>query len=159
MTVEHRSNESPANRARNIRNTVYLFRVTANYSKWGLLSMSRSNEYRQFAAECLKMAQTAEEEQNRAIFLQMARVWFALAEREEARSSRNDHPEAYSKCPSYLLLSQPLPQPLSKLLPFPAILFVRPPSVQISLGGGIRPRIFRYCAGDCSTREQSFIPA
>jgi hypothetical protein len=40
------------------------------------------------------MAQTAEEEQNRATFLQMARVWFALAEREEARSSRNDHPEA-----------------------------------------------------------------
>ena len=59
----------------------------------GLLSMSRSDEYRRFAAECLKMAQTAEEEQNRATFLQMARVWFALAEREEARSSRNDHPE------------------------------------------------------------------
>ena len=51
----------------------------------GLLSMSRSDEYRRFAAECLKMAQTAEEEQNRATFLQMARVWFALAEREEAR--------------------------------------------------------------------------
>jgi hypothetical protein len=43
-----------------------------------------------FAAECLKMAQTAEEEQNR---VSIARVWFALAEREEARSSRNDHPE------------------------------------------------------------------
>jgi hypothetical protein len=42
------------------------------------------------------MAQTAEEEQNRATFLQMARVWFALAEREEARSSRNDHPDADS---------------------------------------------------------------
>jgi hypothetical protein len=55
--------------------------------------MSRPDEYRRFAAECLKMAQTAEEEQNRATFLQMARVWFALAEREEARSSRNDHPE------------------------------------------------------------------
>jgi hypothetical protein len=59
----------------------------------GLLSMSRSDEYRRFAAECLKMAQTAEEEQNRATFLQMARMWFALAEREEARSSRNDPPE------------------------------------------------------------------
>jgi hypothetical protein len=55
--------------------------------------MSRSDDYRRFAAECLKMAQTAEEEQNRATFLQMARVWFALAEREEARSSRNGHPE------------------------------------------------------------------
>jgi hypothetical protein len=46
------------------------------------------------------------------------------------------------KCRSYLLLRQPLPQPLSKLLPFPGILFVRPPSVRISLGGGIPPRIF-----------------
>jgi hypothetical protein len=55
--------------------------------------MSRSDEDRRFAAECLKMAQTAEEEQNRATFLQMAPVWFALAEREEARSRRNDHPE------------------------------------------------------------------
>src|SRR6478672_11744903 len=45
------------------------------------------------------------------------------------------------KCRSYLLLPQSLPQPLSKLLPFPAILFVRPPSVRISLGGGIPPRI------------------
>ena len=59
----------------------------------GLLSMSRSDEDRRFAAECLKRAQTAEEEQNRATFLQMAPVWFALAEREEARSRRNDHPE------------------------------------------------------------------
>ncbi|MFZ1088954.1 MAG: hypothetical protein WAN75_06750 [Xanthobacteraceae bacterium] len=46
------------------------------------------------------------------------------------------------KYSSYLLLPQPLPQPLSKLIPFPAILFVRPPSVRISLGGGIHPRIF-----------------
>jgi hypothetical protein len=52
--------------------------------------MSRSDEYRRFAAERLKMAQTAEVEQNQAIFLQMARVWFGLAEREE---SLNDHPE------------------------------------------------------------------
>jgi hypothetical protein len=39
------------------------------------------------------MAQTAEDEQNRATFLQMARVWFALAEREEAGLSRDDSPE------------------------------------------------------------------
>jgi hypothetical protein len=34
--------------------------------------MSRSDEYCRFTAECLKMARTAENEQNRAIFLQMA---------------------------------------------------------------------------------------
>ena len=68
-----------------------------------------------FAAECLKMAQTAEEEQNRATFLQMARVWFALAEKEKRHA-----PAAMTiqriKCRSYLLLPQPLPQPMSKLL-------------------------------------------
>jgi hypothetical protein len=90
--LDHRSKERTAT-GKAVRNTVYPFRVTANCSKWGLLSMSRSDEYRRFAAECLKMAQTAEEEKNRATFLQMARMWFALAEREEARSSRNDHPK------------------------------------------------------------------
>ena len=81
----------------------------------GLLSMSRSDEYHRFAAERLKMAQTAEEEQNRATFLQMARVWFALAEKEKRHA-----PAAMTiqriKCRSYLLLPQPLPQPMSKLL-------------------------------------------
>src|SRR3984893_18399149 len=58
----------------------------------GLLSMSRSDEYRRFAAECLKMAQTAEEEQNRATLLQLARVWFALAERD--RGTKRHAPAA-----------------------------------------------------------------
>jgi hypothetical protein len=84
----------------------------------GLLSMSRSDEYRRFAAECLKTAQTAEEEQNRATLLQMARVWFALAERD--RGTKRHAPAAMTiqriKCRSYLLLPQPLPQPLSQLL-------------------------------------------
>jgi hypothetical protein len=35
--------------------------------------MIRSDEYCRFTAECLKMARTAEDEQNRAIFMQMAR--------------------------------------------------------------------------------------
>ncbi len=43
--------------------------------------MSRSDEYRRFAAECLKLARTAEDEKNRAVFLQMARAWFALAQK------------------------------------------------------------------------------
>jgi hypothetical protein len=97
----------------------------------GLLSMSRSDEYRRFAAECLKMAQTAEEEQNRATFYKWRECGLLSAAMTIQRI----------KCRSYLLLPQPLPQPLSKLLPFPAILFFRPPSVRISLGGGIRPQI------------------
>jgi hypothetical protein len=45
--------------------------------------VGKSDEYRRFAAECLKIGQAAEDEQQRAIFLQMARAWLALAQRDE----------------------------------------------------------------------------
>jgi hypothetical protein len=48
--------------------------------------MSRSNEYRRFAAECLKIARAAEDERRQAIFLKMAQVWFDLARRNEKNS-------------------------------------------------------------------------
>jgi hypothetical protein len=35
------------------------------------------------------MARAAEDEQNRAIFLQMARVWFALVQKDETKANRN----------------------------------------------------------------------
>jgi hypothetical protein len=54
--------------------------------------MIRSDENRRFAAECLKMARTAEEEQQRAIFLQMTRVWFALVQKDETNADRNGSP-------------------------------------------------------------------
>jgi hypothetical protein len=59
----------------------------------GGLPMSRSDEYRRFAAECLKMPRTAEDEQNRAMFLQMAQAWFALAQKDESNADRNGGPE------------------------------------------------------------------
>jgi hypothetical protein len=55
--------------------------------------MSRSDENLRFTAECLKMAQTAEDEQHRTIFLQMARVGFALAQKDETNTDRNGGPE------------------------------------------------------------------
>jgi hypothetical protein len=42
--------------------------------------MGRSEEYRRFAQECLEMARTTEDHQTRAVLLQMAQVWFRLAE-------------------------------------------------------------------------------
>jgi hypothetical protein len=51
--------------------------------------VSRSAEYCRFTAECLKMARTAEDGQNRAIFLQMARVWFALVQKDGPNAHRN----------------------------------------------------------------------
>jgi hypothetical protein len=55
----------------------------------GLLAMSASDEFCRFAAECLKLARTAKDETNQAVFLQMARVWVALARKEETSSDRN----------------------------------------------------------------------
>jgi hypothetical protein len=60
--------------------------------KSGLLPMIRSDEYCRFAAECLKMARTAEDEPHRVIFLQMARVWFALVQKDETNADRNGGP-------------------------------------------------------------------
>ena len=54
----------------------------------GSVTVSGSDEYRRFAAECLKIAQAAEDEQRRAIFLQMARAWLALAQKDEANADR-----------------------------------------------------------------------
>jgi hypothetical protein len=45
--------------------------------------MSRSNEYRRFAAKCVKIARACEDEQRQAIFLKMAQVWLDLARRDE----------------------------------------------------------------------------
>ena len=42
--------------------------------------MGRSDDYRRFARECLEIARTAEDPQARAALLQMAQVWFRLAE-------------------------------------------------------------------------------
>jgi predicted methyltransferase len=45
--------------------------------------MTRWDEYRRFAGECLKMARTADE-QYQAIFQQLKGGWFALVQKEKA---------------------------------------------------------------------------
>jgi hypothetical protein len=52
--------------------------------------MDRSDDYRRFASECMKIASTAEDEQRRAIFVQMARAWLALAQRSETNAGREE---------------------------------------------------------------------
>lgn len=59
----------------------------------GLLLMRRVDEYRRFAAECLEMAQTADDEQRRSILLQMAQGWLALAQKDETIRDRGDGEE------------------------------------------------------------------
>jgi hypothetical protein len=50
--------------------------------------MSKSDDYRRFAAECLKMAQATEDKQRSALYLQMARAWLDLAQKDETNSDR-----------------------------------------------------------------------
>jgi hypothetical protein len=61
--------------------------------KFRLLVMNMSNEFRRFAADCVKLARTAEDETHRPVFLQMARVWVALAEKEEETSTNRNRGE------------------------------------------------------------------
>ena len=42
--------------------------------------MSKSDQYRRFAQECLELARNAEDERARASLLHMAQVWLCLAE-------------------------------------------------------------------------------
>ena len=42
--------------------------------------MDRSDQYRRFAQECLAMARTSESDQTRVVLIQMAQVWFRLAQ-------------------------------------------------------------------------------
>jgi hypothetical protein len=51
--------------------------------------MSRSDEYRRFAAECLKIAHAAEDREYRITFLKMAEVLLDLARKEEAKGDRD----------------------------------------------------------------------
>jgi len=55
--------------------------------------MSRLDDYRRFAAECMKIASTAEDEQRRAIFVHMARTWLALAQNIQTNADRDNGPE------------------------------------------------------------------
>jgi hypothetical protein len=47
-------------------------------------------DYRRFAEECLKLGQTTENQQTRAVLLQMAQVWLRLAEQNERNGNGSD---------------------------------------------------------------------
>ena len=47
----------------------------------GLSRMGTRVEYLRFARECVQMAGTTQDEKTRAILMQMAQVWFRLAEK------------------------------------------------------------------------------
>lgn len=45
-----------------------------------LPGVDKSDQYRRLAQECLEMARTSETDQTRIVLIQMAQVWFRLAE-------------------------------------------------------------------------------
>jgi hypothetical protein len=49
--------------------------------------MARADEYRRYAAECVRVAQQTEKESDRLLLLQMAEVWQRLADRAAKGSS------------------------------------------------------------------------
>lgn len=56
--------------------------------------MGNADEYRRFAAECLKVAAVSQDDQTKAILLQMAQVWARLAaERDSANSNMREEPD------------------------------------------------------------------
>jgi hypothetical protein len=51
--------------------------------------MTTANEYRKFAAECLRWADEADTEQDCAAFIELARDWTVAAQRLERASPPN----------------------------------------------------------------------
>jgi hypothetical protein len=49
-------------------------------------SRNPSTLFRQFAAECIELAQTASSPEKHALYLKMASVWFQMAQRWEKKS-------------------------------------------------------------------------
>ena len=56
--------------------------------------MDKSGQYRRFAQECLEMARASDSAQTRVTLIQMAQVWFRLAEAHEASEARSERTDA-----------------------------------------------------------------
>jgi len=50
----------------------------------GETGLSKSEQYRRFARECLEMAEEATDRRVRALMIHMAQAWVGLAQRHEA---------------------------------------------------------------------------
>ena len=69
--------------------TMLLMQKDTAVLEFGAARDEWADEFCRFTTECLKLARTAKDETNRAVFLQMAQVWVPLARKEETSSDRN----------------------------------------------------------------------
>jgi hypothetical protein len=53
-------------------------------------SAARCELYRRFSKECLEMARAGDDERVRAVLIQMAQVWFRLAEDQAAGDEQSE---------------------------------------------------------------------
>ena len=52
--------------------------------------MPQTDEYRRFAQECLEMSKTVQDERSRAVLIQMAQVWFRLAQEKPSEGQHEN---------------------------------------------------------------------
>ncbi|HTS41339.1 MAG TPA: hypothetical protein VMH84_12460 [Xanthobacteraceae bacterium] len=52
--------------------------------------MTSSAQYRRYAADCVRVAQTIHDPADKAMLLQMAKIWIDLAEKAEKKPPENN---------------------------------------------------------------------
>ena len=65
--------------------------AVSGFEKEGIRLVGKSDEYRRYPRECLEMASAMKESRARASLLQMAQVWFRLADRMPADAKGESH--------------------------------------------------------------------
>ena len=70
----------------NSREQICISEIPCNY--WGLVKMMRVEEYRMWAAMCLRISQQVIDPERRAQLVEMAQRWYDLADRVEDRSKK-----------------------------------------------------------------------
>jgi hypothetical protein len=67
---------------------------------WGFGAiMTSADEYRRYAAECVRASQSATNQNSRALFLEMAQKWAELADETEARLREESTPGSIAEQP------------------------------------------------------------
>ena len=65
--------------------------AVSGFERRGPRLVGKSDEYRRYARECLEMASAMSDPRARASLLQMAQVWFRLADRMPADAKDESH--------------------------------------------------------------------
>ena len=56
-------------------------------------SMTSAAQYRRYAADCVRVAQAIHDPADKAMLLQMAKIWIDMAEKAEKKGAKNNNDE------------------------------------------------------------------